>query len=166
MLKFWLILLRIICIIQIILAVFNSVFSLIGLLMQGSFIYLLQSIAFAFIAALPVLAIQILGQNFPDKMIAGKQKRYFNRIFLINFLLITLLFAFVFRDYRDATSIAQMIDEPVYRLSFGFFIGLLFSLAMLVFHFCILYGLFWLRSHINYNAGRKQFDFEMQKEGI
>jgi len=166
MTKFWLIILRIICVIQIILAVFNSILSLIGLLMQTSFIYLFQAIAFAFIAALPVLVFQIMNQNFPDKIIAGKQRKYFNRIFLINFLLTTILFGFVFRDYEDAISIAKMIDKPVYRLNFGLFIGFLFSLVMLVFHFCILYGLFWLRSHINYNASRKQFDFENPNEKI
>ena len=164
MIKFWLILLRVICVVQIILAVFNSILSLIGALFASSIIYFLQCIAFALIAALPVLVFKLLSQNFPDKMIAGKQRKYFNRIFLINFLLSSFLFGFVFLDYRQATSIAKLIDQPVYKLNFGFFINLLFSVCMLVFHFGILYGLYWLRSYINYNASRKQFDFEMQNE--
>jgi hypothetical protein len=59
---------------------------------------------------------------------------------------------------------AKALATPLYKLDIFFLGGLLISIFMLVFHFCIFYGLYWLRSHINYNAGRKQFDFERQDE--
>src|SRR4030095_14031923 len=102
MTRFWLIMLRIICIIQILIAIFQCLSSLTGLLMGGGLMLLLHAIAFGFIASLPILTFTIFNDNYPDKLIEGRQKKYFNRIFLINFLLISFLFGFVFRDYRDA----------------------------------------------------------------
>lgn len=165
MIKFWLILLRIVCIIQLILAVFQCFFSLIGLL-SGQFIFLLQAIAFALIALLPIFTFILIGNNFPDKIIAGKQRKNFNRIFLINFLMIAFLFGFFFRDLRHVQAIVKGTDLSIFQLNIFFLGGLIISFIMLLFHFFILYGLYWLRSHINYNATRKQFDFEMQQENL
>lgn len=163
MIKFWLIVLRIICIIQIILAVFHCFFSLIGFL-SGQFVFLFQAIAFGLIALLPIFTMVLIGTNFPDRIIAGKQRKNFNRLFLINFLLIAFLFGFFFKDLRNVQAIAKLAATSIYKLNIFYLGGLLISFIMLVFHFFILYGLYWLRSHINYNASRKQFDFEMQNE--
>ena len=165
MIKFWLILLRIICIFQIMLAVFQCFFSLIGFL-SGEIVFLLQAIAFGLIALLPIFTIVLIGSNFPDTIIAGRQRRNFNRIFLVNFLLIAFLFGFFFKDLRYAQIMAKALATPLYKLDIFYLGGLLISFLMLVFHFCILYGLYWLRSHINYNASRKQFDFEIQNENV
>ena len=159
MTMFWLIILRIVCITQILIAIFLCFSSLFGLLMGSGIMSLLQAIAFGFIAALPVLTITIYNKNYPDKSIEGRQKKYFNRIFLINFLLIAFLFGFVFRDYRDAIvqSRSLGLGSGVYLV---FFIPFILSCCILIFHFSILYGLYWLRRQINNNGSRKQFDFE------
>jgi hypothetical protein len=165
MIRFWLILLRIICVIQLILGVFQCFSSLIGFL-SGQFVFLFQAIAFGLIALLPIFTVVLIGTNFPDHVIAGKQRKNFNRIFLVNFLLIAFLFGFFFKDLRHVQAIAKAAATPFYQLHIVFLGGLLISFIMLVFHFLILYGLYWLRSHINYNASRKQFDFERQNENV
>jgi len=165
MIKFWLIVLRIICIIQVILAVFHSLVSLIGFF-SGQFVFLFQAIAFGLIALLPILTMVLIGNNFPDRIIAGKQRKNYNRVFLINFLLIAFLFGFFFKDLRNVQALAKVTATSFFKLHVIYLGGLLISFMMLVFHFFILYGLYWLRSHINYNASRKQFDFEMQNEKV
>ena len=155
MTRFWLIMLRIICIIQILIAISKCFVSLVGLI-GGQFVFLLQAIAFALIAALPVFTFIISNNNFPDKPIEEKLKKNFNRLFLINVLLTSFLFGFVFKDYKQAMSLSDQVGH----LYFIFFIDLSISIAMLLFHFSILYGLYWLRSHINNNADSRQFDFE------
>ena len=157
MTRFWLIMLRIICIIQILIAISKCFVSLVGLI-GGQFVFLLKAIAFALIAALPVFTFIISNNNFPDKPIEGKLKKNFNRLFLINVLLISFLFGFVFKDYKQAMSLSDQVGH----LYFIFFIDLSISIAMLLFHFSILYGLYWLRSHIYNNTSGKQFDFEEQ----
>ena len=159
MTRFWLLILRIICILQTLVAIVQCFTSLFGLLMGGGFMLLLQAIAFGFIAALPILTFTIYNNNYPDKLIEGRQKKYFNRIFLINFLLIAFLFGFVFRDYRDAIlqSRSLGLDTGPYLV---FFIPFIISCCTLIFHFSILYGLYWLRRQINNTISSKQFDFE------
>ena len=122
---------------------------------------LVHAIAFALIAALPVRVFMVLGINYPDKVIEGRSKKNFNRIFLINILLISYLLAYVIRDFRSGMDIVN--DK-------GFFIFYLFSLigslSMLVIHLCILYSLFWLRKQITINASYKDFEFENQDENV
>jgi len=158
MTRFWLIMLRVICIIQALITIVRCFTSLPGLLIGGGFMLLLQGIAFGFIAALAILAFTIYNNNYPDKPIEGRQKKYFNRIFLINFLLIAFLFGFVFRDYGDASLQSRSFNSVSDPLIF--FIPFIVSCGILTFHFSILYGLFWLRRHINNNVSRKLFDFE------
>src|SRR6187399_3794031 len=107
MTRFWLIILRIICIIQILIAISKCFVSLVGLV-GGEFVFLLQAIAFALIAALPAFTFIISNNNFPDKPIEGKLKKNFNRLFLINILLISFLFGFIFRDYREGARLSNL----------------------------------------------------------
>lgn len=158
MTRFWLIMLQIICILQTLIAIVRCFTSLFGLLMGGGFMLLLQAIAFGFITALSILTIAIYNNNYPDKPVEGRQKKYFNRIFLINFLLIAFLFGFVFRDYHDAILQSGSLDSVSEPLVF--FVPFIISCSILIFHFSILYGLYWLRRQINNNISPKQFDFE------
>ena len=159
MTRFWLIILRIICIIQILIAISKCFVSFVGLV-GGEFVFLLQAIAFTLIAALPVFTFIISNNNFPDKPIEGKLKKNFNRLFLINVLLTSLLFGFVFKDYNQAVNLSDKLGRPYPFL----FIDFTISIITLVFHFAILFGLYWLRSQINNNTSSNQFDFEMQDE--
>jgi len=158
--------LRIICVIQILIAIFECLFSFAGLVLEGEFILLLQSIASAFIAIFSIITFSISNNYFPDKIIEGRQKKNFNRIFLINFLLISFLFGLVFRDYKDYRNAVKL--SHVFTLTENYIplvpylISLIISCAMLIFHFSILYSHYWMRRYINNNANRKQFDFEIQ----
>lgn len=164
MTKFWLVLLRIICIIQLMITIFLCLSSLIGLLMSGDPVLLLPIIAFGIIAILPILTFTVFNRNFPDKLIEGRQKKNFNRIFLINFLLTAFLFGFVFSNYRATiTQSKSLSEEPGSEI---ISIPFIISCIVIIFHFSILYGLYWLRRHINFNATNKQFDFESPNEGI
>ena len=168
MTRFWLIILRIVCIAQILIAVFRCLSSFTGLVLEGEFIFLLQSLAFAFISILPIITFNISNNFFPDKLIEGRRKKNFNRVFLINFLLIAFLFGFVFqdfKDYRNSVKISHIFSEGgKYRLTIAYLISFIISCVMLIFHFSILYGHYWMRRYINNNTNRKQFDFEMQDE--
>lgn len=151
--------LRIICIIQTLIATFLCLSSFVGLLLSGDLILLLSVFAFGFIAVLPIFTFTVFNRNYPDKLIEGRQKKYFNRIFIINFLLIAFLFGLVFSNYRAA--ILQLKSSGVAP---GFdlvsFTPFIISCCILIFHFGILYGLYWMRRQINNNVSSKQFDFE------
>ena len=128
MTRFWLIMLRIICIIQTLIAIVQCFTSLFGLLMGGGFMLLLQAIAFGFIAALPILTFTIYNRNFPDRRIEGSQKKYFNRIFIINFLLHNSCFRRTEIGRFDATKVKNYFlqhysrrNHPEMECMFPFF---------------------------------------------
>jgi len=159
MTRFWLTILRIVCIIQILISTFLCLSSFIGLLISGDLILLLSVTAFGFIAVLPIFTFAVFNRNYPDKLIEGRQKKYFNRIFIINFLLIAFLFGFVFSNYQTATLQSTSMNEGS-GTDLVVFIPFIISCCILIFHFSILYGLYWLRRQINNNVSSKQFDFE------
>lgn len=167
MTRFWLIIMKIICAIQLVITIYTSFFSLTALFTDGGFSYFLQAIAFAIIAALPVRVFMVLANNYPNKPLEGREKKNFNRVFLINVLLISFLSAFVIRDYREAVRLSRifLVGAP-YQSPLSYYYDFIVSLSMLVIHLCILYSLFWLRKQINHNAYNKQFDFEMQDENV
>lgn len=167
MTRFWLIIMRIICAIQLVITVYSSFFSLAAMFTDGGLSYLLQAIAFAIIATLPIRVFMVLGNNYPNKPLEGKEKKNFNRVFLINVALISFLLAFVIRDYREAVRLSKiLVVGAPYQSPLSYYYDFIVSLSMLVIHLCILYCLFWLRKQINHNAYKKQFDFEMQDENI
>jgi len=153
-------LLGLVCILQMLVTVFFSISSLIRFFQYGVFILLFQFIAFALMSWLAILAINILNNNYPDKPIAGNQKRIFNWLFLINFLLIAFLFGLVFSEYRNLKSLAQAMKRPVFSLGIESTTGLIINLIMLIFHFTILYALYFLRRIIYQNFIGHQFEFE------
>jgi cytochrome bd-type quinol oxidase subunit 2 len=136
--------------------------------LEGEFILLLQSVASAFIAIFSIITFSISNNYFPDKIIEGRRKKNFNRIFLINFLLISFLFGLVFRDYKDYRNAVKLSHVFAvtgnYLPLVSYLSSFIFSCALLLFHFSILYGHYWMRRYINNNANRKQFDFETQDE--
>ena len=158
--KFWLIILRIICGIQLLVAVFKSFSSLTSFFTDWEFIYLFQAVAFALVATLPVQVFIIIANNYPNRIIEGKRKKNFNRVFLVNFLLIAFLFGFVFKGFTQGAEVSEQtgLIHPL------FFLNFYISIAMLLFQFIILFAMFWLRSHIYHNVMQNQFDFEVDDE--
>lgn len=158
--KIWPILLKVICGIQLILAVYLAFMSLVGLLLNGGVIYFFQAISFGFIATLPILSLIIFSNYFPNKKISGKFKRTFNRLFLVNFLLIAFLSGFFIRDYKELKQHANLVHQSIFKLDFLEYSGLMISILMFLFHLLILYGLVWQRQFLLKHAIDKQFDFE------
>ena len=87
MTRFWLIILRIVCIIQILIAIFECLFSFTGLVLEGEFILLLQSIASAFIAIFSIITFSISNNYFPDKIIDLPISERFHSFLFVIFIL-------------------------------------------------------------------------------
>lgn len=165
MTRVWLIILRIVCAVQLVITAYTGFFLLAALFTSGEFIYLWQAIAFGLIATLPIRVFIVLSNNYPNKPLQPREKKNFNRVFLVNVLLISFLLAFVIYDYREAVRLSKIFvvgASPPSRLDYYY--DFIYSLSMLILHLCILYSLFWLRKQINLNANSKQFDFEMEEE--
>ena len=92
--------------------------------------------------------------------LVGSDKKKFNRLFLLNFLLIVFLFGLIFSEISSLTDARYLLSESGSVLPFSFYIQLIAYLAMLIFHLMILYGLYKLRLLLFYNFNKKKFEFE------
>jgi hypothetical protein len=155
---------RIVCLLQMLATVFFGFLSFTNLITSGRFYFMLESIFFMLIASLSILGLNLLHTNYPDRPIVGKQKSVFNWLFLFNFLLLSFLFGLFFSEYRQLNTIREFAGRRLLSLPFRILLPLLMALAILIFQFIILYGLYNLRRELYFNFTRnKRFEFEEEK---
>jgi len=121
----------------------------------------LRVIVFGFSALLAVFTGKIITNNYPDKVIVGRQKTFFNIACFIGLILIPFLIYFVIMDYNQTPSLARISKMHFGQLHAIF--GLLFPTAASIFHVLILFGLFRLRNFINSNVRNKKFSHDTNK---
>lgn len=151
---------RIICILQMIIATLLLLNTFFEFIQSPSFGGIFRMLLFLLIMLLTILAVNMLNKNYPDNPVTGSQKRSFNRLFLLNFLFLAVLFGLVFGETGDVRQLAHITGKPVFQLPFGFFIMMIVYIVMLIFQFIILYGLYVLRRLLYQNFNKRRFEFE------
>jgi hypothetical protein len=151
---------RIVCVLQMTLAALILFSTLFDFFRYASFGDVFKLLLFLLIMLLSIFAVNTLNNNYPETPITGRQKKNFNRLFLVNFLFLAVLFGLLFAEYRQVSGLATLFDKPILSLPFKFYILLLGYLASLIFQFVILYGLYELRRILYMNFRKKKFDFE------
>ena len=151
---------RILCILQLIaagLAMLETVFSFFIFANWTAVVKLCVYVAILLLAS---LGLTLVNQNYPDEPVSGRQKKSFNRLFIINFLFLSFVFGFVIREARDLAELAELIGKE--RLSFPFhlYLPLLFYVFLLIFQMLLLFGLYKLRLELALNFSKRKFDFE------
>lgn len=153
-------LLRAICIVQMIAAAVNTLDILFNFFRYASWSGVIGLILFTAILLLTILAVNLINNNYPDNPVEGRQKKNFNRLFLVNFLLLTFLFGFVISEFRSLSRLASTVDKSVYALPPGIFLTLFVYSVTLIFQLIILYGLYKLRLELYSNFMKRKFEFE------
>lgn len=147
------------CILQLLVTAFLAAMAFINAIQSGVY-YLFEAIAFSLMLSLAVLGINILNNNYPETPVFGKQKKIFNWLFLLNFLLLAFLFGLIISDIRELQMIKVLFDKPVFQLPFFTYWSLLIDMFILVFQFIILFGLYSLRRYLYERFSSRQFEFE------
>jgi hypothetical protein len=91
--------------------------------------------------------LSLLNYNYPDVPLSDKQKRQFNLLYLVNFLMIAFLFSLVVNEYRIMMPLFVFVSNN-FRSSLtisGFFI---FTTLIFLFHLIFLAGMYKLRREI------------------
>ncbi len=149
------------CYLQLLFTGLHSFVSFVGVFQFKHPIYfLLLTIAYGLLFWLAGFGISIYNRLYPDKPVAGKDKRLFNRLFLINFFLSVFLFGLVFAEISTLNDISDILSLSITGLPIPFYIQLIAYILMLIFHFLILYGMYNLRVLLNINSQKKKFEFE------
>jgi len=154
---------KVVCFLQMLATAFFAITAFITLFQASDIYFLFESIAFALMSSLAILALNILGSNYPDKPITGRQKSIFNWLFLLNFLLLTFLFGLVFAEYGLMRSLPHLAGQSIFSLSFELWLPFLINVSLLIFQFIILYGLYSIRRQLYINFFKnKRFEFESE----
>jgi hypothetical protein len=140
---------RIICILQLILIVCQGAMYIGSLFYAGTAAYSFLVIAlFTIIWIFVYQGLSILNYNYPATPLTVKQKRYFNWLFLLNFLLIAFLFARLVNVWWVVPVL--FMNETVHAVNlFWFITPFLLSFLTFIFHMILLAGFFMLRRTIH-----------------
>ena len=147
------------CCLQLMLVGLHGIVSLFAIFYSTHpFYFFLYSVAYILIMWLALFGLQIFKKLYPDEPVDGKDKKTFNRLFIINFLLTAFLFGLFFSELRSINAIRNSLGLPWSGLPFSFFIQLICYILMMIFHLLILYGLYKLRVTLYLNYRKKKFE--------
>lgn len=157
---------RVGCILQLIAIAGEMMFSL-GFLFTGHFPLndIFSLIVHISIFLFVYMGLSIINYNYPDTPLTATQKKYFNWLFIINFLSIIFLFATLVSNWRFLKStLKDTPANPGTWLSLGWTVW--YSLFVFLFHLVFLFGMYRLRRIIfintinNWNQQFEQADSE------
>ena len=149
---------RIICIVQLLAASVNALEKLFYVFINFSFSNIIGLLLFIAIMLLCILGINLVNNNYPEEPVTGRQKKTFNRLFLLNFVLLTFLFGFIIAEIRSLNQFAGNLGTTFFGIPFSLLLILLVYLAMLILQLIILYGLYQLRLELYSNFMKRKFD--------
>ncbi|MFC0772303.1 hypothetical protein [Terrimonas alba] len=151
---------RLLCILQMIAAGFKAMEALLTFLQHISFGSIVGVLLFSSIFMLTILAINLVNNNYPDNPVEGRQKKVFNRLFLLNFVFLTFLFGFIIIEVREIKQLAMVSGKNFFDFSFSIFVLLILYIVMLILQLVILFGLYKLRLELYENFMNRKFEFE------
>ena len=143
---------RFLCIIQLILVAFQGI-KYFGQLFsrENTLLQLVNMAAYTMVFLFVYQGLSILNYNYPDQPLSAKQKRSFNILYLVNFILIAFLFARVVNDWW----MVRYVFDPNIAKSTGWYTMtafLLISWLIFIIHLIALGGMFKLRRFIHENT--------------
>jgi hypothetical protein len=151
---------RLICVLQMTISALVLFSTLFDFFRSPSLSDVFKLLLFLLTIMLSILAVNTLNNNYPDTPVTGNQKKNFNRLFLLNFIFLAVLFGLIISEYRQVSEIAVLFNKHILDLRFSYYVMLLGYVAILIFQFVILYGLYELRRILYMNFRKKKFDFE------
>lgn len=143
---------RAICIVQLILVAFKGMLSFSQLFYKGNIlISCINIVAYALVFLFVYHGLSMLNYNYPDTPLSPRQKRLFNILYLINFILIAYLFAQVVNTWW----MVHIVFDPEISKNYNWvFATTTLSLSWIIFiiHLVFLAGMFQLRRFIHENT--------------
>ena len=139
---------RVLCILQLLMVATRMMMSLSRLFLGHQvLLHLIEIIVYALVFIFLYQGLSILNYNYPDIPLSDRQKKRFNILFIVNFLLISFLFGEVVSEWRVLAPVIGFVsNEFKTLLSLSTFF--LLTAIMFIFHLIFLAGMFKLRRAI------------------
>lgn len=141
-------------ILQLLFVTFKLFTALVGLFMgEGILLSLLDVFTYALMLAFVTLGFTVVNYNFPETPLSTRRKRWFNYLFLLNFLLIAVLFAKSISDW----GLFFIFFEGEFVASGGvskfyYYFLVLHNNLIFLLHLYLLYCMYRLRKEIYSNS--------------
>lgn len=151
---------RAVCIVQMIAAALHTLNILFHFFLRASWAGIFGLALFFAMLLLTISCINLLNNNYPDEPLNGIQKKSFNRLFLVNFLFLSILFGFIFSEMNSLIQLVKLTGNNILSFSLGVYLMLIIYITILVFQLLILYGMVKLRFELSANFLKRKFEFE------
>ena len=150
-------------IIQMITVIFMLVISISGMFYENNIFWrAFEGLCYGLMLIFLYQGFTILNDHYPDTPLSLSQKRNFNILFLLNFLLIAFLFAKVVVQWRFVKSIITELTLET-RGQFLVFLPLMLAAMLFILNVVHLAGMYRLRIIIHEN-NQKKIDDEFIKD--
>lgn len=153
---------RIMCILQMLMIVYPLVSYVVQLFGAHFWLALVHITCYMLLLLFLFQGLTLLNENYPDTPFSPVQKRRFNRLFLLNFLLIAFLFSKLVGEWWIVSLIFDPESSSLPSMPWLFFNASIVIITFL-FHLLFLYGMYRLRVVIQNNTidtWYNQFDQE------
>jgi hypothetical protein len=157
---------RILCILQMLMIVYPLVYYVVSLFNGHFLLALIHITSYLLILFFLFLGLSLLNDNYPDTPFSPVQKRRYNRLFILNFLLIAFLFSKVVGEW----SVLPLLFAAGYAwdsMLLLVWFNAITIIGAFVVHLLFLYGMYRLRVRIQNNTvdtWYQQFDQESPKQ--
>lgn len=134
-------------ILQMIFVILEFILSILRISIQKNIFWgILPLVCYFLIFCFLYFGLNLLNNNYPDQLLSIKQKTWFNRLFLLNFLCIAMVFSQFVSSWRNVLPLLFEIDADWDGLNILLVsIFLFYSLFLFAFHIAFLIGMYRLR---------------------
>jgi hypothetical protein len=156
---------RLCCIAQMVLVGLQLMLSLSGIFYRTKIIYpVTELLAYGVIFFFVYMGLSLLNYNYPDTPLTPRQRRNFNWLFLINFLLVAYLFGQLISEWRRVIPWITLMEGKFFNY-LSFMAGLIMNFVIFILHLVFLGGMYQLRSVIYQNTMNNWYNqFEDEKK--
>ena len=143
-----------IAVLQLIFVTFKAFTSFAGLFFEaGLFFSILDILTYGLMLAFVTLGFSVVNYNFPETPLSVSRKRWFNYLFLLNFLLVAVLFAKAINEWE----LVGMFNAREFVSASGtskiyYYFLLAHNTLIFLLHLYFLYSMYRLRKEIYSNS--------------
>lgn len=129
-----------------------------GLFYRSKIIYpLTETLAYGIMFIFVYMGLSLLNYNYPDQPLTPKQRRNFNWLFLVNFLLVAYLFGQLISEWRRVIPWITLV-EGSFRVYLSLLTMLVMNFVIFILHIVFLGGMYQLRRVIHQNTMNNWID--------
>jgi hypothetical protein len=154
---------RLCCIIHMVLVALQLMLGVSGLFYRSKIIFpLTEMLAYGVIFIFIYMGLSLLNYNYPDQPLSPRQRRNFNWLFLVNFLLVAYLFGQLIVEWRRVIPWITLV-EGSFRDYLSLLTMLIMNFVIFILHIVFIAGMYQLRRVIYQNTMNNwysQFDEE------